>query len=33
VEVKPEAYTHARWVLPELGPGQSVLVKLRTQVR
>lgn len=33
VEVKPEEYTHARWVLPELGAKQSVLLKLRTVVR
>ncbi len=33
VEVKPEEYTHARWVLPELGANQSVLLKLRTVVR
>lgn len=33
VEVKPEEYTHARWVLPELAPKEKVLLKLRTIVR
>ncbi|MDW8425502.1 MAG: hypothetical protein RMK51_06180 [Meiothermus sp.] len=33
VEVKPEEYTHARWVLPELGAKQTVLLRLRTVVR
>lgn len=33
VEVKPEEFTHARWVLPQMGAKQTVLVKLRTVVR
>lgn len=33
VEVKPEAYTHVRWVLPVLNAGQTVTVRLRTVVR
>ncbi|ADR37515.1 DUF11 domain-containing protein [Oceanithermus profundus] len=33
VEVKPEAYTHVRWVLPALDAGQTVTVRLRTVVR
>ncbi len=32
-EVKPEEYTHARWLLPALAPGQIVNVRLRTVVR
>lgn len=33
VEVKPEEYTHARWVLPELAPKEKILLKLRTTVK
>lgn len=33
VEVRPAEYTHARWLLPELGPKAKVLLKLRTTVR
>ncbi|MCX7783964.1 MAG: hypothetical protein N2318_10035 [Meiothermus sp.] len=33
VEVKPEEFTHARWVLPQMGAKQTVLLKLRTVVR
>lgn len=33
VEVKPEEYTHVRWLLPELGPKAKVLLKLRTVLR
>lgn len=33
VEVEPEAYTHVRWLVPALAPGQSVTVQLRTRVR
>ena len=33
VVVDPKEYTHARWTLPVLGPGEKVLVSLRTQVR
>jgi uncharacterized repeat protein (TIGR01451 family) len=33
VEVKPEEYTHARWILPQMAPKQTVLLKLRTVVR
>ncbi len=33
VEVDPKEYTHARWVLPELKPGQKVEVRLRTMVK
>lgn len=33
VEVRPEEYTHARWVLPELAPKEKVLLKLRTTVK
>ncbi|RIH88744.1 hypothetical protein Mlute_00532 [Meiothermus luteus] len=33
VEVKPEEYTHARWVIPQLGPKESVSLRLRAVVR
>jgi len=33
VEVKPEEYTHARWVIPVLSKGDKVMVSLRTIVR
>ncbi len=33
VEVKPEEFTHARWVLPQMSAKQTVLLKLRTIVR
>ncbi len=33
VEVKPEEFTHARWVLPQMSAKQTVLLKLRTVVR
>ncbi|WP_051913558.1 hypothetical protein [Thermus caliditerrae] len=33
VEVKPEEYTHARWVIPEMAKGARVQVSLRTVVR
>ena len=33
VVVPPEEYTHVRWVVPELAPGQVVKVSLRTRVR
>lgn len=33
VEVRPEEYTHVRWLLPELGPKAKVLLKLRTTVK
>lgn len=33
VEVKPEEYTHARWVIPLLPKGAKVTVSLRTVVR
>ena len=33
VVVPPSAYTHVRWVVPELGPGEKVQVRLRTRVR
>ncbi|MCS6869231.1 hypothetical protein [Thermus sp.] len=33
VEVKPEEYTHARWVLPEMPKGARVQVSLRTVVK
>jgi uncharacterized repeat protein (TIGR01451 family) len=33
VEVKPEEFTHARWVLPQMSARQTVLLKLRTVVR
>ena len=33
VEVKPEEFTHARWVLPQLGAKQTVLLRLRAAVR
>ena len=33
VEVKPEEYTHVRWLIPELPKGGKVQVSLRTMVR
>lgn len=33
VEVKPEEYSHARWVVPEIPKGTKVQVALRTAVR
>ncbi|RTI00107.1 hypothetical protein CSW29_06465 [Thermus scotoductus] len=33
VEVKPEEYTHVRWVIPELGPKEKVVLKARVIVR
>ena len=33
VVVPPEEYTHVRWVVPRLDPGQKVSVSLRTKVR
>jgi len=33
IEVKPEEYTHARWVLPQLSAKETVMLKLRTVVR
>jgi len=33
VVVPPEDYTHVRWVVPRLDPGQKVKVSLRTKVR
>ncbi|WP_018465112.1 hypothetical protein [Calidithermus timidus] len=33
VEVRPEEYTHIRWVIPQLGPNSKVLLKLRVVVR
>jgi len=33
VIVPPEEYTHVRWVVPQLNPGQKVKVSLRTKVR
>ena len=33
VEVKPEEYTHARWVLPSMGAKEKALLKLRVAVR
>lgn len=33
IEVKPEEFTHARWVLPQMSAKQAVLLKLRTVVR
>ncbi|GLV47165.1 hypothetical protein TJA_03390 [Thermus sp. LT1-2-5] len=33
VEVKPEEYTHVRWLVPELPKGAKVQVSLRTAVR
>ncbi|WP_457636840.1 hypothetical protein [Oceanithermus sp.] len=33
VQVPPEEYTHARWVLPVMQPGETVEVFLRTVVR
>lgn len=33
IVVDPKEYTHARWVIPVLGPGAKVQVALRTQVR
>ncbi len=33
VEVKPEEYTHVRYTIPELKPGERVEVLVRTKVR
>ncbi len=33
VVVPPSAYTHVRWLVPELLPGETVQVRLRTRVR
>ncbi len=33
VVVPPEEYTHVRWVVPRLDPGEKVRVSLRTKVR
>ena len=33
IEVKPEEYTHARWVLPEMAAKDKALLKLRVAVR
>ncbi len=33
VEVKPEEYTHVRWLLPQLIAKENVMLKLRTVVR
>lgn len=33
VEVKPEEYTHVRWVIPEMPKGTKVQVSLRTVVK
>lgn len=33
VLVKPEEYTHARWVVPALAPAEKLELKLRTRVR
>lgn len=33
VEVKPEEYTHARWILPQMMAKETVMLKLRTVVR
>lgn len=33
VEVKPEEYTHVRWLVPEVPKGGKVVVSLRTRVR
>lgn len=33
VEVKPEEYTHARWVIPQIEPQQTLTLTLRVVVR
>lgn len=33
VEVKPEEYTHARWVIPQMEPKQTLTLKLRVVVK
>ncbi|WP_337843838.1 hypothetical protein [Thermus sp.] len=33
VEVRPEEYTHVRYLIPELKPGEQVEVLVRTKVR
>lgn len=33
VEVRPEEYTHVRWVIPQLAANSKVLLKLRVTVR
>ncbi|MFN3392507.1 MAG: hypothetical protein ACK40N_12195 [Meiothermus ruber] len=33
VEVKPEEYTHARWVIPQMEPKQTLTLTLRVVVR
>lgn len=33
VEVRPEEYTHIRWVIPQLGSNSKILLKLRVVVR
>ncbi|RDI96426.1 hypothetical protein DV704_00950 [Meiothermus sp. QL-1] len=33
VEVRPEEYTHVRWIVPEIGPKESLTLKLRAIVR
>jgi len=33
VLVSPEEYTHIRWMLPVMAPGQKIEVSLRTKVR
>lgn len=33
VEVKPEEYTHARWVIPQMEPKQTLTLSLRVVVR
>ncbi|WP_027881147.1 DUF11 domain-containing protein [Meiothermus rufus] len=33
VEVKPEEYTHVRWILPQMEAKQTVLLRLRVVVR
>lgn len=31
--VPPKSYTHVRWIVPKLDPGQEIQVRLRTVVR
>jgi len=33
VEVKPEEYTHVRWVIPQVEPRQTLILSLRVVVR
>ncbi|RIH83487.1 hypothetical protein Mterra_02263 [Calidithermus terrae] len=33
VEVRPEEYTHVRWVIPQLAANSKILLKLRVTVR